>query len=88
MRQKPPTIVKKPQIVPKEPAKKPTLQHSEKSEHIARREAEDETDLLSRLRSLLIFNHDVKDEMVRLVHTPDPLTGKERTSDYGLQLTG
>ena len=30
----------------------------------------------------------MKDELARLFHTPDPLTGNERTSDYWVQLPG
>ena len=69
--------------------KNPTLQYSKQSEHVTSRGIEDEDSVLSRLRSLVlsrlrslrIFNQDMKDELVKLFHPPDPLTGNKRNSE-------
>ena len=45
-----------------------------------------ERSILNRIRSIKDFSHAMKDELVRLFYTPDPLTGQERTTDYWIQL--
>ena len=47
---------------------------------------ETEKSILIRIRSTGEFNHSMKDDLARLFHTPDPMTGLERTTDYWLQL--
>ena len=74
--------------MPKNPEEHPALQYSKKPEYVTSRGAEGEDSVLSRLRSLRISDQDMTDELVRLFHTPDPLTGNERTSDYWVQLPG
>ena len=49
---------------------------------------ESENQILSRLRSSRSFDHSMRDDLVRLFHTPDTLTGQERTTDYWVQLPG
>ena len=49
---------------------------------------ESEGQILSRLRSSRSFDHSMRDDLVRLFHTPDTLTGQERTTDYWVQLPG
>ena len=72
-KRKPPVLVKKPRIVSKSSHQKPTVEYSKKSEHVTSRGTEDEDSVLSTLRSLRVFNHDMKDELVRFFHTPDPM---------------
>ena len=47
-----------------------------------------ENTILSRLRSVQVFDNKMKEDLLRLFHshTPDPLTGMERTTDYWVQL--
>ena len=47
---------------------------------------ETERSILNRIRSIKEFNHSMKDELVRLFYTPEPLAGQQRTTDYWLQL--
>ena len=75
MKRKPPI----PQIV-----QHPTLQYSKMSEYATSRGTEDEDSVLSRLRSLRIFDQDMEDEVVRLFRTPGPLAGNERTTQVEL----
>ena len=49
---------------------------------------ESEGQIWSRLRSSRSFDHSMRDDLVRLFHTPDTLTGQERTTDYWVQLPG
>ena len=84
-----PITSKKPQTkLVKRTHEKLTVQYLKRSEHATSRGTQDEDSVLSRLRCLAIFNHDMKDELVRPFHTPDPLTGNQRTSDYWVQLPG
>ena len=41
--------------------------------------------MLRRLRSVGEFNAQMREDLLWLFHTPDSLTGKERTTDYWLQ---
>ena len=67
--------------VPPKPADKPSISPPPAHSHRI-------VQSQGRLRSAHSFDHSMKDDLVRLFHTPDTLTGQERTTDYRVQLPG
>ena len=82
---------KKVRIVSKQPEKPQSATRSAPStlEQVSRGEpqlGDSEIAILRRLRSIGEFNAKMREDLVRLYHTLDSTTSKERTTDYWLQL--
>ena len=91
MKEKGPLTEAKEVPIPPKPADKPSISpppaHSNRIVQ-SRGTKDSEDQILSRLRSAHSFDHSMRDDLARLFHTPDTLTGKERTTDYWAQLPG